>query len=59
MEGCRGDLEAQSDKHQRRGNVRQNRYVAGAEYVADGVDVGGTGSAEHERDPVEKERGGE
>ena len=59
MERRGGNFEAQADEHERRRNICQNGHATGAQYLADHVNVGGSGRAEHERNAVEKECGGE
>ena len=57
-----GDLESETDEHQRRGHASQQRRVAGigvGEEAADRFEIGGAGDAVDPGNAVEKKRRGE
>jgi hypothetical protein len=58
VEGGRGNLESQADEHQGHGDIGKNRS-AGAQRLADGINIGRAGGAEHQRYAVKEKRGGE
>ncbi len=59
MERSGSDLETKPNKHQRRGNIRQNRQVTAVQDGADCIDIGGAGCAKHERNTIQEKGGSE